>query len=106
MSEFIIVKAELTIYPTEQGGRELPIISGYRPNHVFEYSDNGQSVRTFIGDVNFEQAFFYPGETNEVFVRFLKVKELKPLILIGKTWFLQEGKIKVGKAIIQNLIEE
>jgi hypothetical protein len=62
-SDLIIVKAHFKLYPTEEGGRKTAIISGYRPNHVFEYKDNSNDlVATYIGDINFEgQEFGFIG---------------------------------------------
>lgn len=38
----LIVKARIKLIPTEQGGRKTGIISGYSPNHVFEYASEGK----------------------------------------------------------------
>ena len=50
----LTVKAKLKLKSTEEGGRQTGFISGYRPNHVFEYKDNGQLLQTYIGDIIFE----------------------------------------------------
>lgn len=65
--ELISIKAKLTLKRTDEGGRQTGFISGYRPNHVFEYDSNSQLLNTFIGDIIFEgQRTIEPGETAEV----------------------------------------
>jgi hypothetical protein len=51
----IKIKAKFTLPPTEKGGRKIPILSGYRLNHVITYKENSKDfVATSIRDVNFE----------------------------------------------------
>ena len=44
------VNAKLTLKATEEGGRQTSIVSGLRPNHVFEYDDNGQFTQAHVGE--------------------------------------------------------
>jgi translation elongation factor EF-Tu-like GTPase len=58
------VKAKITMKTTEEGGRQSGFISGYRPNHVFEMPENLKNLRTYIGDIQFDdQDLIEPGET-------------------------------------------
>lgn len=69
-SDLLTIKARLTMKRAEDGGRKTGFISGYRPNHVFEYKE-GQLLQTFIGDIKFEgQDTIEPGEQKLVTVRF------------------------------------
>ncbi|MDR2274901.1 MAG: hypothetical protein LBF27_28590 [Sphingobacterium sp.] len=95
-----IVKARINLTATEHGGRKTGIISGYRPNHVFEYSLEGKLCRTYIGDVNFEGENVMPGEERIATVRFLLVKELEQYLTKGRRWWLHEGPNLIGEAEI------
>jgi translation elongation factor EF-Tu-like GTPase len=101
-TDLIIVKAKFALYSTDIGGRKTPIISGYRPNHVFEYKENSNDfIATYIGDVNFEgQEFLYPGELIVATVRFLRHGDIERFIQIGRIWWIHEGRNKIGEAEI------
>lgn len=93
----IPVNARLKLYKTEDGGRQTGILSGYRPNHVFEYDAKGKAPRTFIGDVIFEgSARIEPGETRDVIVRFLMNQPVEPYLNNNRKWWLQEGAKVIG----------
>lgn len=106
-SDLIIVKARFQLYTTERGGRKTPIISGYRPNHVFEYIDNSNDfVASYIGDVNFEgQEFLAPGESIITTVRFLRSGDIDRFIQTGRVWWIHEAINKIGEAEIIELNE-
>ncbi|WP_312398401.1 hypothetical protein [Sphingobacterium sp.] len=93
-----IVKARIKLISTEQGGRKTGIISGYRPNHVFEYTPEGKLFQTYIGDINFEGERLIPGEERIATVRFLLVKELEQYLTKGRKWWLHEGPNVIGEA--------
>lgn len=95
--DLIIVKAKITMKTTEEGGRQSGFKSGYRPNHVFEIPDNMKSLRTYIGDIQFDdQDLIEPGETKIVTVRFLKVPEIEKYITVGQKWFINEAVRTLG----------
>ena len=96
----LIVKATIKLTSTENGGRKTGIISGYRPNHVFEYTAEGKLQRTYIGDINFEGEDLMPGEERIGTVRFLLVKELEQYFTKGRIWWLHEGPNIIGEAEI------
>lgn len=50
--DLIIVKAKVTMKTTEEGGRKFGFKSGYRPNHVFELSNNIINLNTLLGIYN------------------------------------------------------
>jgi len=94
--DLIIVKARITMKTSEEGGRLSGFVSGYRPNHVFEYQMNNK-FSSYIGDIRFDdQELFNPGETKIVKVRFLKVPPIEEYIKIGQKWLINEGPITVG----------
>lgn len=95
--DIIIVKAKITMKTTKEGGRKHGFLSGYRPNHVFELPDNLSYLRTFVGDILFDdQQLIEPGETKVVTVRFLKVSEVEKYINIGQKWFINEATRTLG----------
>jgi translation elongation factor EF-Tu-like GTPase len=91
LSDIIIVKARVHFRTTEEGGRKTGIKSGYRPNHVFEQTNDIRSLRTYIGDIRFDdQGFIQPGETKVVTVRFLRNPIIEKYIKPGQKWFIYE----------------
>lgn len=97
-SELIIVKAKLNMRNTEDGGREAGFKSGLRPNHVFEYYDDGL-LRTYMGDVLFKgQELILPGDEKEVIVRFLDHQSIRKYIKVSRKWWLHEGEKCTGEA--------
>ena len=99
-SDLITVKAKLKMKKTEDGGRKTGFISGYRPNHVFEYKD-GQLMQTYIGDIKFEgQDLIQPGEEKIVTVRFLLNQPIEKYMNVGRKWWIHEGRNVIGEAEI------
>lgn len=98
-NELVYVRALLTLKSSEGGGRETGVVSGYRPNHIFNYEDPKRSFNTFIGDVNFEhKKLFMPGESHEVLVCFLFFQPIEKYLNLGKKWSIFEGGREVGEA--------
>ncbi len=102
--DLIHIKAKLTLYSSENGGRKIGIASGYRPNHVFEYQENGQPEYTFIGDILFDNIqLIMPGEPNEVTVRFLFHQPIEKHLTMERIWWIHEGPRKIGEAKILSI---
>ncbi|MCK6607702.1 MULTISPECIES: hypothetical protein [Flavobacterium] len=98
-NELIPIKAKIKIIRTEDGGRKTGFISGYRPNHVFEYGKKGELNNTFIGDIIFEgQSTIEPGEEKEVTVRFLINQPIEKYLNKGQVWWIHEGPNLIGEA--------
>ncbi len=97
----ILIKAKIKLKTKEEGGRTTGFISGYRPNHVFEYPQNGEYLQTFIGDIVFEgQPTIEPGETKDVAVRFLINQPIEKYLDKGRKWWIHEGGKLIGEAEI------
>ena len=97
--EFVIIKAKLTLLKTEDGGRKTGIKSGYRPDHVFEFQNNGIFKYAFTGDVQFPNInTILPGEKKIVTVRFLIHQPIDEYLTIGRKWWMVEGPKKIGEA--------
>ncbi|SHE65566.1 hypothetical protein [Pedobacter caeni] len=100
-SDLIIVSAEIRLKTTEDGGRKTGFISGYRPNHVFEYDKDGSFLQTFIGDIIFkDQSTIEPGETKMVTVRFLLNQAIEKYLKVGQKWWIHEGPTLIGEGEI------
>ena len=100
--DLIIAKAKIYLKSHVDGGREIGIPTGYRPNHVFE-KINDKPVRTFIGDINFDDKEFLPGETKVVTVRFLSIPQIEKYMHVGQRWFINEGGRTIGEGEILSL---
>jgi hypothetical protein len=95
-----IVKSKLRLRRTEEGGRKTGVKSGYRPDHVFEYRNDG-TFSAYIGDIRFdEHDTIEPGEEKIVTVRFIPRQPIKDLLTVGRHWWIYEGPILVGEADI------
>jgi translation elongation factor EF-Tu-like GTPase len=95
--DLIIVKAIITMKTTEEGGRQSGFKSGYRPNHVFEFPDDLKNLKTYIGDIQFDdQELIEPGEAKVVTVRFLKIPQVEKYIKVGQKWFINEAARTLG----------
>ena len=93
------IKAKVKLLTTEEGGRKTGFISGYRPNHVFEYNKQGEILQTYIGDLVFDgQDLIEPGEEKEVTVRFIPSQPIEKYLRTGRTWWLHEGSKLIGEA--------
>lgn len=94
------IKAKLTLYSTDKGGRATGIKTEYRPNHVFEY-ENGKLKQTYIGQITFnDREWILPGETSIVKVEFLDLFDIRRFISIGRIWWIHEGANRIGEAEI------
>ncbi|MCD8448076.1 hypothetical protein [Tenacibaculum finnmarkense] len=101
----IEILAELHLYSTENGGKENGIGTGYRPNHVVEYSLNSNNFpTTYIGQIDFDKDRIYPGETEIVKVRFFRHQKLEEILTKGRIWWIHEGPRKVGEAKVLEII--
>ena len=108
ISDVIEIKAKLTLYSTDSGGRKTGIKTGYRPNHVFEYKDNGTDFKAcFMGEIYFnENHIINPSESKTVNVKFVSGQNIDKYIEIGRIWWLHEGQRKVGEAEITEIVTE
>ena len=108
MNSYIInIIAKLTLYSTENGGRKTGIGTGYRPNHVLEYSPNSNELQTnYIGQIDFDKERIFPGETENVKIMFIRDQKIEELIKERGTWWIHEGERKIGEAKVLEIITE
>jgi len=103
-NKLVSVKAKIRLKRTDEGGRRTGIMSGYRPNHVFEYEKDGKINQTFMGDIIFEnQVNIEPGEEKIVIVRFLLNQPIEKYLNKGQIWWIHEGPNLVGRGEILSI---
>lgn len=100
-----LVKARLTLYAVDAGGRSTPISSGYRPNHVFERKTGVEPLVTCIGEIELPMERLYPGDSAIVTVRFLVFPYVLKYLVVGTRWWINEGGRCFGEAEILELVE-
>nr|WP_276482587.1 hypothetical protein [Paraflavitalea sp. H1-2-19X] len=104
-NDLIIVTARIHMKKTDEGGRKFGFASGYRPNHVFEIPENGDTLTTYAGDIQFDdQLLVEPGETKVVTVRFLNMSTIAQYMKIGQKWYINEANRTLGFGEILSLI--
>jgi translation elongation factor EF-Tu-like GTPase len=93
------VEAEITLLPTEHGGRASAVQSNYRPQ--FYYDGHDWDAVHYYPDV----AEVRPGETARVYLGFLSPDEHVGRLHPGKVFLLREGNRVVGYGKITQLLE-
>jgi translation elongation factor EF-Tu-like GTPase len=108
MTEFIMVKAELTMLSTENGGRVDPITKDviYRPNHLFGATEVYTSTRSFhIGQIELiDRVELAPGDKADVIVKFLPTALLEKILIENLEWEIYEMPRLVGRAKVVELL--
>lgn len=101
--ELISVNALLKLKATKDGGRRTGILSGYRPDHVFEHPENDGILEAYMGDITWYSGLaIEPGEEKAVIVRFLFRPQIEQYLSIGRKWHIHEGPVCIGEAEIIN----
>ena len=92
------VEAEITLFPTEAGGRQGPAFSGYRPGHKVrdDYITSGE--HQYIG-----RAELAPGETALGTITFLSPEAYPHCLWVGREIDIQEGSRVLGRARITKI---
>jgi hypothetical protein len=100
-NDLLIIKAKIRLRTASEGGRLLPIKSGYRPNHVFEASGNSMPLQAYVGDIRFDDnEYMQPGESKVVTIRFLRNAKLEQFMKIGQRWLIYEVPKIIAEAEI------
>ena len=102
MSNYISVIARLDMLSADSGGRKSAVISGYRPNHVFEHV--GNRLAASAGDIFFDGEPILPGQERTVTVQFHDQAAVKEYLSVGREWWVYEGWHLVGEAEIIKLL--
>ena len=93
----IEVNAKIRFKTSAEGGRRVPVSTGYRPDHVFEYED-GKITEAWCGDISCSDSEIMDlGKEYEVSVRFVNGHSIKNYLVVGQKYFIHEGKKLVGE---------
>lgn len=92
------VEAEITLVPTEQGGRRYPVSTGFRPQ--FHYDGQDWDAHHEYPDVQ----WVYPGQTARVFLQFLSPASHLNRLSVGMTFQLREGPRTIGHGRITKIL--
>jgi elongation factor Tu len=91
------IEAEIYFLTTEEGGRNTPAISGYRPQ--FYYDEHDWDA---VQDYNVPEV--YPGQTVTARLTFLSPQFHLEKLYIGKEFLIREGQKTVAKGRIIKIL--
>jgi translation elongation factor EF-Tu-like GTPase len=101
----IRVRARITLLPSEESGRILPVVRGsYRPNHNFGAADSREMDVGFVEFADDES--LHPGETIEREITFWSRPGLNEVLVPGRAWRIQEGARLVGIGTVLEILNE
>lgn len=94
--------ATLTYLTTEQGGRQTPAFSGYRPQVKFEFAEMQTSgQQTFI-----DRKIVYPGDTVEAEIKIISVDYFAGHLKENMNFDFREGSRIIGNGQIKYILNE
>lgn len=102
MTEGIIVKANIRLLPTGEGGRALSIKGSYRPNHNFFGPDNRDMTVGFIDLPDGTE--LRPGDDTDLLITFWNWPGVEGQIHKGREWRIQEGAKVVGIGTVLDVL--
>ena len=93
------IEAEITFLSTEEGGRKVPALSGYRPAHRVSDDYLTTGVHTYSGcDA------VLPGQTALGSITFITPEAYSHCLWIGREIDMQEGSRVVGRVKITKIM--
>lgn len=94
--------ATLTYLTTEQGGRQTPAFSSYRPQVKFEFAEMQTSgQQTFI-----DRKIVYPGDTVEAEIKIISVDYFAGQLKEKMKFDFREGSRIIGTGQIKHIIND
>jgi translation elongation factor EF-Tu-like GTPase len=92
------IRAIITLFPTDQGGREKPVYTGYRPSFAFN------TERYYCGDIRLiARKELQPGQTSKAFIRLLPAKTIRKNLKPADAFRITEGTKTVGTGVIEKV---
>jgi len=98
MSTLPSIRAKMYLLPTEEGGRQSPIRSGYRPP-IFVGSDHSSAYDAVIEIEGRDEAS--PGEECHVRIRFLHPEFLRDTVKAGVSFEVWDGRVIARGSFIE-----
>ncbi len=87
---------------TEEGGRETPAFTGYRPQIKFDFSEKQTS-----GEQKFiDKAIVYPGDSVSAEIRLLSSEFFQNKLCEGMNFDFREGNRIIGNGTITKMLNE
>ena len=93
------IAADLYYLPSNKGGRQTPVFSGYRGQFYFNNSD-WDAIQEFV-----DKDFCNPGESVKAYIKFATLHDIIPLA-VGTTFKIREGNIDVATGVVTVLIDK
>ena len=94
--------AEIRFLTTEEGGRNVPARSGYRPQLKFDFTEMQTSGnQTFL-----DKDIVFPGETVTAEIKILSVEYFAKSLTENMKFDFREGSKIIGTGIIKKIINE
>lgn len=95
------IEVELTLYPTDQGGRRAPLFPGYRAGHLA--LDNTLWIAAWTPK-DPDRELVFPGETATMLVHFFyHPEDLSGRLWVGREFLLEEGTY-IGSGVITAML--
>ena len=92
------IVALLTLLPTEKGGRQKPVYTGYKPSFAFN------TIMQFSGEIELlKKEELSPGDFAEVRIRMMPSSHIRQSLKEGDTFSILEGNKIVGTGIIREV---
>lgn len=92
--------AILTYRTTEEGGRETPAFTGYRPQIKFEFSD----MQTSGSQKFLNTDIVYPGQTVEAEITIVSPNICEGKLTEGTPFEFREGRTVIGTGVIKKIL--
>lgn len=92
------IEAEIRFLTTEEGGRNTPVRSGYRPQ--FYYDRHDWDAHQEYPDVE----WVHPGETARTLLRFLSPDAHLGRVQVGMEFEVREGARVVGRGRVTEIL--
>lgn len=94
--------AELKYLTAEEGGRQTPAFSGYRPQVKFDFDEMQTSgQQTFLN-----KDTVYPGDTVEAAIRIISIEHFANTLTEGLTFEFREGSRVIGTGKIVDILND
>jgi elongation factor Tu len=92
------IEVELTLLPTDHGGRKGPVSTGYRPQFYYANEDWDASHTYIATDV------VHPGQSAKAWVDFHSAQYHRGRVHVGMPFLLREGNRVVGYGRVTRIL--
>jgi translation elongation factor EF-Tu-like GTPase len=89
------LRATITLFPTEQGGRKRPVHTGFRPSFAFNTEQH------YSGEIKLiDRDELYPGETSRASIKLLPARTIRKNLKEKDAFSITEGNKTLGTGVI------